>query len=90
MPGIGMRIIKSAIGVFLCFLIDMLRGNEGIVFYSQLAVLWCMRDYVSETRKFAWQRAIGTVIGALYGLVLLLLRNRLAGTLFLRGSFSME
>lgn len=85
MPGIGMRIIKSAIGVFFCFLIDMLRGNEGIVFYSQLAVLWCMRDYVSETRKFARQRAIGTVIGALYGLVLLLLRNRLAGTLFFEG-----
>lgn len=79
-PGIGMRIIKSAVGVFLCFLIDILRGNEGIVFYSQLAVLWCMRDYVSETRKFARQRTVGTMIGAIYGLVLLLLRKRLAGT----------
>ena len=72
-PGIGMRIIKSAVGVWICFLIDILRGNAGIVFYSQLAVLWCMRDYVSETRRFAIQRSIGTVIGALYGLVLLLL-----------------
>lgn len=76
-PRIGMRIIESAVGVFLCFLIDILRGNEGIVFYSQLAVLWCMRDYVSETRRFAMQRSIGTVIGALYGLVLLLIHRKL-------------
>ena len=80
-PGIGMRIIKSAVGVFLCFLINMLRGNEGIVFYSQLAALWCMRDYVSETRKFAKQRTIGTIIGALYGLLLLLLNNHLTSGL---------
>lgn len=70
-PRIGMRIIKSAIGIFLCFLIDYFRGNSGIVFYSQLAVLWCIRDYVSETKKFALQRTVGTVIGAIYGLILI-------------------
>lgn len=82
-PGIGMRIIKSAIGVFLCFLIDRFRGNHGIVFYSQLAVLWCMRDYVSETRKFARQRTIGTMIGALYGLIVLLLGKQLSTAVLL-------
>lgn len=77
-PPIGLRIIKSAMGVFLCFLIDLLRGGQGIVFYSQLAVLWCMQDYISETKKKALQRIIGTVIGALYGLLLLLLlKNQL-------------
>jgi len=70
-PRIGMRIIKSAIGVFLCFLIDYFRGGSGIVFYSLLAVLWCIRDYVSETKKFAFQRTVGTVIGAVYGLIFL-------------------
>jgi len=70
-PGIGMRIIKSAIGIFICFMIDILRGNSGIVFYSQLAVLWCIRDYTSETIKFALQRTVGTVIGAAYGLFVL-------------------
>lgn len=69
-PRIGMRIIKSAIGIFICFLIDILRGGSGIVFYSQLAVLWCIRDYVSETKKFAIQRTIGTVLGAVWGLVI--------------------
>lgn len=72
LPGIGLRIIKSFIGVLLCYLVDYLRGNEGIVFYSQLAVLWCMQDYVSETIGKAKQRMIGTIIGAVYGLVVIL------------------
>lgn len=71
-PSLGMRIIKSAVGVFLCFLVNFLRGGEGIVFYSNLAVLWCMQDYINETMAKAKQRTIGTVIGAGYGLVVLL------------------
>lgn len=72
LPGIGLRIIKSFVGVFLCYVVDYFRGGEGIVFYSQLAVLWCMQDYVSETIGKAKQRTIGTVIGALYGLIVIL------------------
>lgn len=72
-PRIGMRIIKSAVGVFLCYLVNMLRGDAGIVFYSQLAVLWCMQDYVSETKSKAKQRTVGTFIGALWGLIVILL-----------------
>lgn len=71
-PRIGMRIIKSAIGVFLCYIVDLLRGGDGLVFYSLIAVLWCMQDYVSETKDKAMQRSIGTVLGAVFGLVYLL------------------
>jgi len=71
-PRIGMRIIKSAMGVLICFLIDSFRGDSGIVFYSLLAVLWCIRDYVSETKQFAIQRTVGTVIGAIYGLIFII------------------
>lgn len=80
-PGIGMRIIKSAIGVFLCYIVNLFRGDMGIVFYSQLAVLWCIQDYVSETKSRAKQRTIGTVIGAIWGLIIILIRNLLAGLL---------
>lgn len=73
LPGIGLRIIKSFVGVLLCYVVDYFRGGAGIVFYSQLAVLWCMQDYVSETIGKAKQRTIGTVIGALYGLIVILL-----------------
>lgn len=74
LPPIGMRIVKSAIGVFLCYIVNLLRGGMGIVFYSQLAVLWCIQDYVSETKSRAKQRAIGTMIGAIWGLIIILLR----------------
>lgn len=83
-PGIGMRIVKSAVGVFLCYLVNLLRGGEGIVFYSQLAVLWCMQDYVSETKSKAKQRTIGTAIGAVWGLVVILVY---AGIVKYLGSF---
>ena len=71
-PGIGMRIIKSAAAVAICFLVDRFRGGRGIVFYSQLAALWCIQGYRSNTKQNAIQRTIGTVIGAAYGLLYLL------------------
>lgn len=71
-PRIGMRIVKSAVGVLLCYVVNLLRGDNGIVFYSQLAALWCMQDYVSETKSNAKQRTIGTFTGALWGLATIL------------------
>ena len=73
LPPIGLRIIKSAAAVFLCYCVDLLRGGTGIVFYSQLAALWCMQDYVSDTKNHARQRLIGTAVGAVFGLLTLLL-----------------
>lgn len=75
-PPIGLRIIKSAVAVALCYVVSFIRGNSGIVFYSQLAALWCMQVYVANTRKNAVQRTIGTVIGAVYGLIFLLLKEQ--------------
>ncbi|MCM1530296.1 MAG: HAD hydrolase family protein [Alistipes sp.] len=73
LPHIGQRIIKSAVGVFLCYLIYFLRGQNGIPFYSMLAVLWCIQPYTDKTYKMAVQRTIGTIIGAVYGLIVMLL-----------------
>ncbi|MCD7836524.1 MAG: HAD hydrolase family protein [Lachnospiraceae bacterium] len=73
LPPIGLRIIKSALAVFLCYMVNLLRNGDGIVFYSQLAALWCMQDYVKESKQKAYQRTIGTIIGALYGLVVLVI-----------------
>ena len=76
-PKIGLRIIKSAIAVELCFLVSFIRGNGGIVFYSQLAALWCIQVYVTNSRNNAVQRIIGTVIGAVYGLIFLLVNREI-------------
>ena len=88
-PRIGLRIIKSGIAIFICFLIDIFRGGSGIVFYSQLAALWCIRDYVYETKQFALQRTIGTVIGAVYGLLFIVL-NQIVGRVTSVSSVSPE
>ena len=72
-PKIGLRIIKSAVAVFLCYLFNYFRGENGIVFYSQLSVLWCIQSYISTTKQNAWQRIAGTFIGAGFGLIVLLM-----------------
>lgn len=74
-PGIGMRIVKSAVAVAICYLVDTFRDGHGMVFYSQLAALWCIQMYRVNTRKNAIQRITGTVIGAVYGLILLLIKQ---------------
>lgn len=73
LPGIGMRIVKSAIAVLLCYVVNYFRSGMGMVFYSQLAALWCIQMYQRNTFQNAVQRTIGTLIGAIYGLLFLLL-----------------
>lgn len=73
LPPIGLRIIKSSVAVFLCYIINLIRGNYGLVFYSQLAALWCMQDYSSQTKAMAIQRTIGTGVGAFFGLIMIVI-----------------
>lgn len=73
LPHIGMRMTKSCIAVFLCYLVYLLRGRQGMVFYSQLAVLWCIQPYVDTSLKKALQRTTGTFVGAFFGLIVVLL-----------------
>lgn len=72
---IGLRIIKSAVAIGIVFLIYVLRGYQGIPFYTALAALQCMQAYRDNTKKIAKQRLCGTGIGALYGLVVILLQR---------------
>ncbi|MCQ2240340.1 HAD hydrolase family protein [Treponema sp.] len=72
-PPVGARIIKSAIAMALCYAVDYLRGESGIIFYIQLSALWCIQSYISTTKKNAIQRTIGTCIGAVFGLIVLLI-----------------
>lgn len=70
-PPVGMRIMKSAVGVLLGFVVYELRGRTGIPFYTALSVLWCIRPYRNDTLGMAAQRSIGTLIGGLYGLLVI-------------------
>lgn len=79
-PPIGLRIVKSAAAVLICYLVSFLRKDSGIVFYSQLAALWCIQTYRQDTKKNAFQRMVGTAIGAVYGLLFLLAAERVTLT----------
>ena len=70
-PVIGQRILKTALAVFLCLLIYMARGCRGMVVQSAIAAIICMQPYTSDSRTFALNRVLGTVIGGLWGLAFL-------------------
>lgn len=76
-PPIGMRIFKSSIGVLLGFIIYFIRGCQGTPFYTALSVLWCMRPYITEAKKMALQRTIGTLVGGAYGLLLIVIEHEI-------------
>lgn len=70
MPKIGMRMIKTAIAVFLCFLVGMVR-TDGVVFYSAIAAVLCMQSEIEDSKEKAKSRIIATIIGGIAGLVFL-------------------
>jgi len=70
-PKIGMRMIKSAFAVLICFLIHTIRGAKGDPFYSVIAAILCMQPQVENSRKVAWNRIIGTLVGAFVGTIVL-------------------
>lgn len=72
MPRIGRRILKSSLAVFLCFVIYLLRGQEGIVFYSCIAAVLCIQQDVTNSKRVAFNRIKGTFLGGFIGMVVLL------------------
>lgn len=80
LPRVGMRIVKSAVAVFLCFVFYSFFRTNGIIFYSQLAALWCIQPQWENTRSKALQRTVGTLTGAVFGLFVLLIDKHLMGT----------
>lgn len=77
LPRIGMRIMKSSVAVFLCFLFYFFFRKQGIIFYSQLAALWCIQPLMENMRSKALQRTVGTLTGAVFGLLVLLVDKHL-------------
>ena len=68
-PRIGMRMIKTAVAVGICFLISSLTGGDGKPIFSAIAAIICMQPYVEHSVDVAFNRTIGTVIGAVFGLL---------------------
>ncbi len=69
---LGMRTIKTVAAVALCFVIYELRGRQGIPIYSALSAIWCIRPNINNSKSMALNRMLGTMVGAIYGLAVVL------------------
>ena len=77
LPLPGQRIFRSMVSVWLCFTLYFLRGKHGIPFYSVIAALQCLQPYNKDMRNVARKRITGTLVGAFWGLICLLLELEL-------------
>ena len=79
MPRIGMRIIKTSIAAFLILLIFTAVGAKRSPFYVLITTIICIQPDIANTKDTAFNRAIGTLIGAVTGAVAMLLEMPLKG-----------
>lgn len=74
MPTIGLRNIKTALGVFLCILLyDLLQ--RPYVFFACISVVICLTNTMESSYQTGKDRMIGTVIGGMLGLPFLYAKN---------------
>ena len=79
LPVPGQRIIRTVIAVWLCLAVYELRGRQGLPIFSLIAVLSGIQPYTKTMRTVAKEKIVGTLIGALWGLVMITLELALAG-----------
>lgn len=65
-PKIGLRTIKTALAVFLCLL---LFPSEP--FFACMTTIFCLQDTSSNSRRMAFIRGFGTILGGSVGLCFL-------------------
>lgn len=73
LPRVGMRMIKTSLAVCICFVIYFLRGEEGVPVFSTIAAIICMQSHVENSLQAAFNRIVGTLVGAAFALVILYL-----------------
>lgn len=75
LPPLGHRIVKTAAAVYICLLIYMLRGYNGYVAQSCITAILCVQPYLEDSKSFAVNRIVGTLIGAAWGFFYLLIMH---------------
>ena len=71
----GMRVVKTALAVFICLIIEYYRGGS-LPHHTCIATIVCMQPTLKSTFQAATDRTIGTVIAGTYAFLMasLLLR----------------
>ena len=77
---IGMRVVKTVIAVYICFLISFFR--EGLPFYSAIAAILSMQTDPKDSFQVGKNRIKGTIIGGIYGFLAITLVNFMGVAIF--------
>lgn len=72
-PKVGMRMIKTSLAVAICFLLYFARGEQGVPVFSTIAAIICTQPHVENSLQTAFNRIIGTLLGAAFALLVLYL-----------------
>ena len=75
----GQRIVRTVIAVFLCMLVYEARGRRGMPIFALIAAVMCIQPYTKNMKAIAQRRVIGTLIGAGWGVLTLLLEQKIRG-----------
>ncbi|MGI6004881.1 MAG: FUSC family protein [Christensenellales bacterium] len=70
LPKVGMRIIKTVLAVFICFVIEYLRGGQNPAIVVIAAIL-CMQQDMRDSFKKSVERVMGTLAGGVLGIIVL-------------------
>lgn len=74
LPPLGHRIVKTGVAVSLCLVFYWALGYRGAKMPTEAAItaIICMQPYLKDSRDFAFNRMVGTLVGGAWGLLLLL------------------
>ena len=71
----GQRIVRTVGAVMLCMIVYELRRRRGMPIFALIAAVMCIQPYTKSMKPIARRRVIGTVIGAGWGVLTLLLEQ---------------
>lgn len=69
LPAIGMRMIKTVVAVYICFLVAYIRQTNA--FYSAISSVISLQSDVHESLTAGINRIVGTLAGGVFGILLL-------------------
>ena len=65
----GMRVVKTALAIIICVLIENLRGSS-MPYHACIATIVCMQPTLKSTFRSAVDRTLGTIIAGVYAYLL--------------------
>lgn len=77
---VGMRVVKTVIAVYICFLIGFFRTS--LPFYSSIAAILSMQSDSKNSLVVGKNRIKGTLIGGLYGFMVMSFINLIGIKIF--------